>query len=90
MGATIDETLKIKTLGLPGNYWAPLVIEYCNVADQLTPTDLIMQWEKNLAKLIGTVKAMPGAIDLIEFFVENKVPIGVATSASYDSFSKKR
>ena len=89
-GAIIDETLKLKTLGLPGSDWAPIVIDYCNLNGLLEPVDLISQWESNLSELIYTVKPMLGAVDLIESLVANRIQLGVATSASLESFSKKR
>ena len=87
---------KKKTLGLRGEAWIPMVLEYgakhWNVDQNTVPTwqEFWPRWESGLNNMCEEIDECPGATALVEALSIQKVPMAIATSSRYSAVEKKR
>ena len=76
-------------MGLRSSDWVPLVLKELDLTNDISENDFFNAWERNLHDLVQEVEFMPGALDLISFFVNKGIPLAVATSSTSHSFQNK-
>lgn len=88
--------LKLQTLGLQGDAWIPLMLNYCRDEWKLPPEDIPTleefweQWESNLSQLAPQVGECPGAAALVQACAAKNIPMAIATSSRQAAVDKKR
>src|SRR4051812_27346234 len=80
--ASCDSVLKSSIIGLRDLDWARIVIDRTRLQHAITPSEMIQGWHHNLAKLLPTVNALPGAKELTKQLSQMGVPQAVGTSSS--------
>jgi pseudouridine 5'-phosphatase len=82
--------IKSRILGLRGEEWGKLVVDYFNLQGQLDPTYLTEQWELNLKVLSPTIEKMDGAMELVSLLQRHNIKLAIATSSHLSAVEVKR
>ncbi|XP_049884945.1 pseudouridine-5'-phosphatase-like [Pectinophora gossypiella] len=86
-GKTYTFDLKLKLMGLQAHETAESIVKELQLP--LTPDEFQEESKKQFLKLFPDTKVLPGVRRLIEHLHKHKVPIGLATSASEESYNLK-
>lgn len=88
--------IKLQTLGLQGEGWIPLMLDYARDVWKLPPEEIPSlsefweQWESNLNRLAPEVGECPGAAELVQACAAKKIPMAIATSSRRVAVDQKR
>ncbi|BFZ60085.1 hypothetical protein YB2330_001107 [Saitoella coloradoensis] len=79
--------IKAQMMGRPGPYAAQVLIDWANLP--VTASEYFAETSKRQTELWPAVRAMPGAVELIQHLKEHGIPIAVATSSHRRNFELK-
>ncbi|RLN64605.1 hypothetical protein BBJ29_006359 [Phytophthora kernoviae] len=80
-GKQFTKAMHKTILGRPATVWTRMAIEACGLTEEdITPKELLKQWEEKMISLQDQVEELPGAIELLSAMHARGIPIALATS----------